>query len=339
MLNLDMTKLLEYHDNLSKLICPAVPETLRETWMWGLDLKEEVSAKAMFNESHLTAMVLCRVAGLSQPNIPGGAGDMFERVAVVQAPYRFLTMRDLHDSVEHAQIHMQQLISSPNYTEHLNRLFARWGQLLLPLPDTPDEVFDEKDSLEVAHDGSSTHVMSSTVIRWFCNVFVILFRYAEMHRVAEAPIPLGPRIELQSYHIEAATDAFYNYTQYYDLPPAAALQYACDFGQMLNSVTQITFFCFPDYVRRTQITDDEVVTGDNPIYTLAAALAMLPSVSVLHEDGIFAAAPGALGHPAHAKAGWRIILGAGTVMLLAPSGQLFADNNLLEMLRSIPPFE
>ena len=334
-----MAKLLEYHDQLSKLICPHIPETLRDVWMWDLDLKEEVSARAMFNESHLTALVLCRVAGLSRPLIPGVASDLFDGVAVVQTPYQELTMRDLHDSVEHAQIHMQQLISSPNYREHLDRLFVRLGQLLLPLPQTSDLMFDDKDSLEVAHDGSRTHIMSSTVIRWFCNTFVILFRHSKMQRVAQAPVPVGPRLELKSYHIEAATDSFYVHSQYYDLPPAAALQYACDFGQMLNSVTQITFFCFPDYNRRTQLTDVEVATGDNPIYTLAAALAMLPHVSVLHEDGIFGAPPGAVGHPAHAKAGWRIILGAGTVMLLSPDGRLFAHDNLLELLRIIPSLE
>lgn len=328
--------LLECHDQLSKLICPQVPDTLRDHWLWALNLKEEVTASAMLNESHLTALVLCRVAGLSQPVIDGSASSLFGDVAVVQQRYQDLSMRELHDSVEHAQMHMHQLISNPNYREHLNRLFARLGQLLLPLPETPEIIFDDNDSLEVAHDGATTHIMSSTTIRWFFNVFVVLFRHVEMRRVAQPPIAVGPKLELKSYHIEAATDMFYQYTQYYDLPPGAALQYACDFGQMLNSVTQITFFYFPDYVKRNQITDEEVASGDNAIYTLAPALAMLPHVTVVHEDDVFTAAPGVIGHPAHAAAGFRVILGAGTVMLLTPTGHLFFDDNVLEMLRVVP---
>jgi hypothetical protein len=328
--------LFKYHRQLSNLICPDIPDTLRDHWLWALNLKEEVSAKVMLNESHLTALVLCRVAGLSQPVIDGAASDMFGDVAVVQERYQDLSMRQLHDSVEHAQMHMHQLITTSNYKEHIDRLFARLGQLLLPLPETPDIIFDDTDSLEVASDGSTTHVMCNTTMRWFFNVFVILYRHVEMRRIAQDPIAAGPRLELKSYHIEAATDTFYMYTQYYDLPPAAALQYACDFGQMLNSVTQITFFYFPDYVRRTQITDEQVASGDNAIYTLAAALAMLPNVSVVHEDDTFSAPPGAIGHPAHITAGFRIILGAGTVMLLAPTGHLFYNENVLEMLRAVP---
>lgn len=157
-----------------------------------------------------------------------------------------------------------------------------------------------------------------------------------MHRVAEPPIAVGPRLELKSYHIEASTDSFYTQSQYYDLPPAAALVYACDFGQLLNSVTQITFYYFPDYVRRNQITDEEVASGENGIYTLSAALAMLPNVTVVHEDDVFSAPPGVIGHPAHEKAGFRVILGAGTIMLLTPTGKLFTDDNVLEMLRAVP---
>ena len=328
--------LLEYHETLSKLICPIIPDTLRDHWLWSLNLKEEVSANRMLNEAHLTALVLCRVAGLSQPAIEGSPTDLFGNEAVVQERYQDMSMCRLHDSVEHAQMHMHQLISNPNYREHLDRLFARLGQLLLPLPETPDIMFDDIDSLEVAQDGSTTHVMSSTTIRWFFNVFVILYRHIEMRRVAQPPLVVGPRLELKSYHIEAATDTFYIYTQHYDLPPAATLQYACDFGQMLNSVTQITFFYFPDYVRRTQLTDEEVSSGDNAVYTLAAALAMLPDVTVIHEDDAFSAPPGVVGHPAHTKAGFRIILGAGTVMLLSPTGHLFSDDNVLEMLRAVP---
>jgi hypothetical protein len=247
-----------------------------------------------------------------------------------------MSMRVLHDSVEHSQMHMQQLIDdTQNFEEHLERLFARLGQLLLPL-DIPDAMFDDVDSLDVAIDGTTTHIMSNTTVRWFLNVFVILFRHIELHNIAETPVPVGPRLQLESFHIEASRDDFYTHCQYFDLPPAAALCYACDFGDLLNSVSQITFYCYPEYIRRNLLPDEKVSTGDSPIYTLAAALSMIPSITVIHEDDSFGAPPGVLGNALHTKAGWRIILGPGTILLLSPTGKLYKHDNLLELLRVVP---
>lgn len=114
-----MTSLLAYNEQLSQLISPNIPETLRTHWLWNLNLKEEVTASDMLNESHLTALVLCRADGLARPVIHGTAGDLFD-TAVVQTAYQALTMKDLHDSVEHAQMHMQDLIATPHYKEHLD---------------------------------------------------------------------------------------------------------------------------------------------------------------------------------------------------------------------------
>ncbi|KAJ1466462.1 hypothetical protein T484DRAFT_3633375 [Baffinella frigidus] len=335
-----MAELLGYDTLLHTLECPDIPATLRTRWLWELDLKEEVSAKQMLNEAHLTGLVLCRVAGLQQPDICGVPGDLIGRAVVIPTPYQSMTMRELHDSVEHSQMHMQPLlmgeISGPNFKEHLERLFARLGHLLLPLKSTPGFIFDDPDSLEVATDGTVTRVMTSNILRWFLNVFVILFRHIELRHCAEPPVLVGPRLELKEFHIEAATDDFYKYSQYFDLPPAAALQYSCDFGLMLNSVTQITYFCFPDYERRRQISFEEVSSGEHAIYALAAVLSMIPSVTILLEDGGFGAAPGAIGDPAHAKAGWRVVLGAGSIYLLDPTGRLFCDENVVDLMRAVP---
>ncbi|KAJ1466120.1 hypothetical protein T484DRAFT_3634548 [Baffinella frigidus] len=229
-----MAELLGYDTLLHTLVCPDVPTTLRTRWLWELVLREEVSAKQMLNEAHLTGLVLCRVAGLQQPDIRGVPGDLIGRVVVIPTPYQSMTMREVHDSVEHSQMHMQPLLmgelSGPNFKEHLERLFARLGHLLLPLETTLGFIFDDPDSLNVATDGTVTRVMTSNTLRWFLNVFVILFRRIELQRCAEPPVLVGPRLELKEFHIEAATDDFYKYSQYFDLPPAASLQYSCDFG-------------------------------------------------------------------------------------------------------------
>ena len=62
----------------------------------------------------------------------------------------------------------------------------------------------------------------------------------------------------------------------------------------------------------------------------------LPDVTVVFEHESFGAPPGAIGHPQHAKAGWRIILGSGFIYLLSPDGKVFRHENLLELVRAVP---
>jgi hypothetical protein len=334
-----MSDLLNYHKKLIQLQIPDISIALHNHWLWNLDLREEVSARKMLNEAHLTGMVLCRTAALKQGIIAGDPRDTLGEKAVLITKYNDMSMCTLHDSVEHCQMHMQLLLEADvDFGEHLDRLFARLGQLLLPL-NLPDSMFDVKDDLEVGINGNTTKIMSSSVIRWYMNVFVILYRHCAMHHTAEDPVPVEERLQLESFHIEASRDDFYKHAQYYDLPPAAALVYSIDFGDLLNNVSQITFYCYPEYIRRDLIEEKQVASGDHAIYTLAAALAMKPNISVVHEDDSFAAAPGACDSSAmalHRKAGWRIVLAPGTIMLLSNEGKLFKHRNVLELLRAVP---
>ena len=163
-----------------------------------------------------------------------------------------------------------------------------------------------------------------------------MFRHCELRRLAEPPEAVGSRLEIKDFHVEAGLDDFYRFSQHFDLPPAAVLQYSHDYPQMMNSVSQVTFYHFPSYERRLQLPHADVASGDAPIYTLAAALSMLPDITVVFEEESFGAPPGAVGHPRHAKAGWRIILGAGFIYLLSPTGRLFQHENLLELVRAVP---
>ena len=334
-----MSELLNYHKKLIHLQIPDLPVSLHNHWVWNLDLREEVSARQMLNEAHLTGLILCRTAGLRRGIIEGSPADTLKQQAVLLTKYNEMSMRTLHDSVEHCQMHMQLLLDgNVQFEEHLNRLFARLGQLLLPM-NLPDTMFDVKDDLDVGINGTTTKIMSSSVIRWYLNLFVILYRHCAMHSSAKDPVPIEPRLQLESFHIEASRDEFYKHAQYYDLPPGAALQYSCDFGDLLNNVSQIIFYCYPEYIRRDLIEETQVASGDHAIYTLAAALAMKTNISVVHEDDSFAATPGACDSTAmalHKKAGWRIVLAPGTIVLLSNEGKFFKHNNVLELLRAVP---
>jgi len=335
-----MTNFFEYDLCLSKLTRPNIPDTLWTRWLWEVDLLEEISATETLNESHLTGLVLCRVAALDHPSINVHPVDLLGDAAVIRVPYQEMSMRNLKDSVQHAQLHMHMLISDDEsvslYPKHVNHLFVRLGHLLCPLKSVNTSAFDDPDSLEVTPNGGTTQIVTANWLRWMLNTFVIMFRHCELRRLAEPPVAVGPRLDIKVFHVEAGLDDFYRFTQHFDLPPAAVLQYSHDYPQMLNSVSQVTFYHFPSYERRLQLPHKEVASGDAPIYTLAAALSMLPDVSVIFEEESFGAPPGAIGHPLHAKAGWRIIIGAGFIYLLSPEGRLFQHENLLELVRAIP---
>jgi hypothetical protein len=335
-----MSDLFGYDSCLCELTRPDIPDSLWVKWLWRLNLLEEVSSNEVLNESHLTGLILCRVAGLDRLDIIGHPLNILGDAAVIRIPYQCMSMRNLRDSVEHAQLHMHMLISDKqseaNFSLHLDNLFARLGHILCPILSITDDVFDDLDSLEVAPDGHATHIVTCNWVRWLLNTFVILFRHCQLRRLAEPPEIVGPRLDIKTFHVEAGLDDFYRFTQHFDLPPAAVLQYSHDYPQMLNSVSQVTFYHFPSYERRLQITHEEVAAGDAPIYTLAAALSMLPDVTVVFEEESFGAPPGAIGDPLHAKAGWRIILGAGFIYLLSPEGRLFQHENLLELVRAVP---
>jgi hypothetical protein len=335
-----MADLFDYDTCLAKLERPNIPDSLRAKWMWGLDLLEEISVHEVLNESHLTGLVLCRVAGLDQSYISGHPCGILGDVAIIRIPYQEMSMQNLKDSVQHAQLHMPILIgeneSGSLLSEHLDKLFARLGHLMCPLPSVTEDAFDDRESLEVTPDSQTTQTVTCNWIRWILNTFVILFRHCELRRLAKPPQVVGPRLCIKEFHVEAALDDFYTFSQYFDLPPAAVLQYSHDYPQMLNSISQVTFYNFPSYQRRLQLAHELVAEGDAAIYTLSAALSMLPDVTVVFEHESFGAPPGAIGHPQHTKAGWRIILGAGFIYLLSPDGNLFQHDNILELVRAVP---
>jgi hypothetical protein len=149
-----MSELLNYHKKLIHLQIPDIPVSLHNHWVWNLDLREEVSARQMLNEAHLTGLILCRTAGLRRGIIEGSPADTLKQQAVLLTKYNEMSMRTLHDSVEHCQMHMQLLLDgNVQFEEHLNRLFARLGQLLLPM-NLPDTMFDVKDDLDVGINGT-----------------------------------------------------------------------------------------------------------------------------------------------------------------------------------------
>jgi hypothetical protein len=350
---------------------------LWESWLWELDATADVNAKLPLNHSHLVGLVLCRsLAAQLRVCGQAALGQRAPRLSAAQwatpvravvgaehsldaaRPYNELAMKAHHEQVTHAQVRIAAMLCelpAATVAQHLAALFAQAGALLAAgghcggqagggaaagggaraLLDDPDGL----DTLTFTQNGksASSPCWTHARIRHQLDVFLVLFRAARIVELA-APPPRGlPLHELHEFHKEAGMDRFHELGMRYDLPPGAVLSYMHLFSGMFNSVSQVVFYNYPDYVRRVQIDIDELNKGDQPIYALPPLLELEPTTPVFYEEAPLSPAPGhALTTPATDDfSGWRLYLVAGLLFLLTPCGKVWHDANVKVLMAPV----
>ena len=348
-----MTALMEYNSALARQEVPDVSSSLWDSWLWFLDAREELSSRILLNESHLTGLILCRVCAMQvhvEPEMDSLCGttalDMHRisaeyigNFALDQKQYSQLSMREVKNHVVQTQMHLYDICgtgSTQKTHAHVAALFTRVGQLLQYSATEEECMYDDLDGLkpeltEAVH----TRVFSETGVRWFMNVFYVLFRNLHLHHTAKAPVPREEMVELQVFHVEATLDTFYELTMRWDLPPAAVLCYQHEFVGMFNSISQVVYYNYADYERRRQLDWKVVATGEHAIYSLAPVLSLFPEVTLVHEDEPLHFVPGSK-HGQGAQGGWRMLLTPGFLYLLSDTGEVFHHENVCELLRVVP---
>jgi hypothetical protein len=58
---------------------------------------------------------------------------------------------------------------------------------------------------------------------------------------------------IRIHHIIAASDDFNRISMYWDLPPAAKINYVHEFRGYFNCISQVVYFHDPEYQRRSQV--------------------------------------------------------------------------------------
>jgi hypothetical protein len=94
-------------------------------------------------------------------------------------------------------------------------------------------------------------------IRRFVNVFLAFHRHMHLwNNRIEVPPPEDASFNcgIKLHHILAASDDFNKLSMYWDLMPAAKLNYVHDFRGYFNCISQVVYFHDQEYERKPQVS-------------------------------------------------------------------------------------
>jgi hypothetical protein len=349
---LEMAELLEYNSAMARNELLDVNPDLWDHWLWFVDAREELNSKVLLNEFHLTGLIICRMSAMQIKEHPDKVSlcgctsdDMHTSTslsgyfALDRKQYVHMSMREVKNHVVQTQMHMYDMCNTGSIQEtqsHLTALFTRLGQLLLYNLAEDEDMYDDLEGLQPGPTSANkSRIFTESTVRWYMNVFYILFRSLHLYRIAKEPVTRSEVRALKIFHVEAALDVFYEHTMRWDLPPGAVLCYQHEFVGMFNSISQVVYYNFPDYERRRQLEWSVVATGKHAIYSLAPLLSLYPDVQLIFEEEPLHCIPGKEGvEPSNV--GWRMMLTPGVLYMLSPTGEVFYHENVCELI-SVKP--
>lgn len=164
------------------------------------------------------------------------------------------------------------------------------------------------DTLELTEliDPKCAAQVTLTCLRGLINTFMVMYRLVHWMQIAvagwhgggggeedddeddedyEIPVKDLPEFtKVHQHHLSASVDSFYQLSMYYDLPPAARLNYRHMFSGLYNCISQPVYYHNPDYQRRLQPDIKDVSIGKFDVSTMPALMQIHPEISVLYDD-------------------------------------------------------
>ena len=126
---------------------------------------------------------------------------------------------------------------------------------------------------------------------------------------------------VQEFHIQASMESFYRHSMHMDLPPAARLLYMQEFAGFYNCISQVVYFHFPSYERKTQLSLEQIRSGkEAPLHSLAPFMEMYPEINLCQEDECWK------------DGAWNWVVMGARVYLVNPHKEIFYSKNLLALL-------
>ena len=122
---------------------------------------------------------------------------------------------------------------------------------------------------------------------------------------------------IQEFHVQASMESFYRHSMHMDLPPAARLLYQQDFAGFYNCISQVVYFHYPSYERKSQISLEMIRSGkEAPLHSLGPLMEMYPDIHLCYEDELLE--PNA----------WNWVIMGSRVYLVNPQMEIFYSRNL-----------
>ena len=293
------------------------PPTVWEEWLWGSDPHEKLTVHVQLNKSHLLGILVARYRARYHPEFQLRLSALWPQFVHGHDLVSTLSLRQLRDSMEDLQMHWAQYTEDwDKASQALDALIARFGALI----DRPQCLRDDPASLD-----PTTGRIGAQALRRFATLFLILYRHVELAFKAQELDSNPPHPGIETFHVEAGLDDFYNHRMLADSPPASRLIYKQDFAGMYNCVSQVVYMHFPNYERKRQKSLEEIRTGLHHVNTLSCILQLYPEWKMAYEDEM-------LGE------GWTwVLLAGGTVYLVGPGrNEVLVARNIYSLMRLGP---
>ena len=282
----------------SDIPCDELIQQWLKNWVWLIDPTEQCTAEVGFNRSYLYALLFCRgitithASFISQTDTISDLLPDYPSVHVhADVALSALNLRCLKHTIEnlHTQWVCTALWEAVEIIPLLDRLAHRIGVLLSTL--IPDNDVDDDDSFEKMPACANMSRLTKSCVRTLLNNIMVMYRSVHIHLHACIPEIQDsiPRTTIVKHHIYAGVDDFHGLSMHWDLPPAAVLNYIHQFSGMYNNVSQVAYYCYPEYQKRTADASmvDEISAGTKGhLYTLPSLMQLYPDVPVVHADGV-----------------------------------------------------
>lgn len=310
-----------------------------DQWLWRSDPMQGTTVDAPFNSCQLHGLLVCRALPFAGVRCSAPLASLLPesgtRLSVCDVGIDSLNVRQLKDTLENLRQEWMgcQVWTLPGFRNVLVCLAARLGSLCSQhFGSDLDSVHDDEQVEPV--DGGRQSRMTRASVRRHLNLLLAMFRAVHVHSVARAPDPASaccPAVQpIRKHHVFAGLDDFPALSMHWDLPLASVLNYVHDFAGMYNNVSQVVYYCYPDYKKRyPETTDlDAVASGTlASIYTLPSVLQMYTDVPVVYVDEHLDMTRPSGSHR------WLVV--DQQVYLLSKRNVLYSDPNLVRLVHQL----
>lgn len=282
-----------------------LPPEIWDQWLWHTDPQASPTADLSLNHCQLLGLLIARYRASRQNAAVGAVPFRNPQLRITDKHICKMTLRELRDSLANVTLQWGTKVAtdeSPALAlQFLDMCFHRFGEFSWLSWDEhakDNPLADDISSIECVpvSDVKRQHRMTFACMRNMLNTFLILYRLLSWQTVSASVSPSSvttessetltaqSEISIEKHHVQASLDIFYKLGMFYDLMPAARLNYMHNFSGLYNCISQPTYFHNPDYERRVQLSLDEIRSGKHDVNTLPALMQMFPEIVLLYED-------------------------------------------------------
>jgi hypothetical protein len=278
-----------------------LPAEIWDNWLWHTDPQEAPTAELVLNQCQLLGLLICRYRAVKSNAVAKRVPFSNRFLNIVDKNICDMTLRELRDTLSNVTLQWAKVVQSTENSslalEFLDMCFHRFGEFCWASWNelsTANPIADDVANIECIciSDDCKHQQITFACIRNMLNTFLVLYRLllwqtqscAQTYSVACVNGIHDGSVTIEKHHMQASLDFFYKLAMFYDLVPAARLNYMHNFSGLYNCVSQPAYFHNPDYERRVQLPLVDIQSGTHDVHTLPSLMQMFPEIALLYED-------------------------------------------------------